>query len=104
MIIAVMLSQSAYKGARSWRLCRTTVVRKVVRLSDSVYLHRLLRSKLIYLLHMHHTGLASALIVRPMVVASCRYIGRPSMRMNNHFSSRRQNSFLPGAAGFRPNA
>jgi peptidoglycan/LPS O-acetylase OafA/YrhL len=104
LIIAVMLLQTAYWGARSWRLCRTTAVRVVALLSYSLYLYHPLGSKLIYLLHIPHNGLASALIVPVMAVASYRYIERPFMRMRDHYSPHRQEPFLPAVANVRPNA
>ena len=104
LMIAVMLLQTAYWGARSWKLCRATAVRVVALLSYSLYLYHPLGSKLIYVLHIPHNGLASALLVPVMAVASYRYIERPFMRMRDHSSPHRQTSLSPDVADVRPNA
>ncbi len=84
LIIAAMLLQTAYWGARSWTFCRNRIVRMVALLSYSLYLYHPLGSKIIYLLHIPHNGIASALLVPLMAVASYRLIEVPFMRMRDH--------------------
>ena len=83
LIIAAMLLQTAYWGARSWVICRSRIVRAVALLSYSLYLYHPLGSKIIYLLHIPHNGLVSAVLVPAMAVASYRFVERPFMRMRD---------------------
>jgi peptidoglycan/LPS O-acetylase OafA/YrhL len=101
LVIAVMLLQTAYWGARSWAFCRTRMVRVVALLSYSLYLYHPLCSKLIYLLHIHHNGLASAVLVPVMAVASYRLIERPCMRIRDRYSPHGEKSrkLVPATAG-----
>jgi peptidoglycan/LPS O-acetylase OafA/YrhL len=89
LIVAAMLLQTAYWGARSWTFCRSRMVRVVALLSYSLYLYHPLGSKIIYFLHVPHNGLASALLVPVMAVASYRLVERPFMRMRDHYSPHR---------------
>lgn len=88
-IVAVMLLQAAYWAARSWTFFRGRLVRVVALLSYSLYLYHPLGSKLIYLLHVPHNGLASALLVPAMAIASYCLIERPFMRMRDRHSPHR---------------
>ena len=90
LIIAAMLLQTAYWGARSWTFCRNRMVRLVALLSYSLYLYHPLCSKIIYLLHIPHNGIASALLVPLMAVASYRLIELPFMRMRDHSGPHRK--------------
>ena len=90
LVIAAMLLQTAYWGARSWTFCRNRIVRMVALLSYSLYLYHPLGSKIIYLLHIPHNGIASAFLVPLMAVASYRLIELPFMRMRDHSSPHRE--------------
>jgi peptidoglycan/LPS O-acetylase OafA/YrhL len=101
LIIAAMLLQAAYWGARSWRFCRSRMVRVVALLSYSLYLYHPIGSKIIYLLHIPHNGLASAVLVPPMAVASYFLVERPFMRMRDRYSPHRatMQELIPAEAG-----
>jgi peptidoglycan/LPS O-acetylase OafA/YrhL len=101
VIIAVMLLQTAYWGARSWGFCRARVVRVIALLSYSIYLYHPLGSKIIYMLHIPHNGYSSALLVPILVVASYFLVERPFMLMRDHYSSHRNKAreLVPVAAG-----
>jgi len=101
LIVAAMLLQTAYWGARSWTFCRSRMVRVVALLSYSLYLYHPLGSKIIYFLHIPHNGLASALLVPLMAVASYRLVERPFMRMRDHYSPHRAKTqeIIPAEAG-----
>jgi peptidoglycan/LPS O-acetylase OafA/YrhL len=100
-IVAAMLLQTAYWGARSWSFCRSRIVRVVALLSYSLYLYHPLGSKLVYLLHIPHNGRASAVLVPVLAIASYRFVERPFMRMRDHYSQHRQKAqeLVPAAAG-----
>jgi peptidoglycan/LPS O-acetylase OafA/YrhL len=101
LIIAAMLLQTAYWGARSWAFCRSRVVRVVALLSYSLYLYHPLGSKIVYFLHVPHNGLASALLVPAMAFASYRLVERPFMWMRDHYGPHRvkAQSLFPAEAG-----
>src|ERR1700722_10649629 len=101
LIIAAMLLQTAYWGARSWAFCRSRVVRVVALLSYSLYLYHPLGSKIVYFLHVPHNGLASVLLVPLMAVASYRLVERPFMWMRDHYVPHRvkAQSLFPAEAG-----
>jgi peptidoglycan/LPS O-acetylase OafA/YrhL len=95
LIIAVMLLQAAYWGARSWSFCRTRFVRVIALLSYSLYLFPPVASKLIFLLHIPHNGFASAVLFPFLVIASYRFVEQPFMRMRDRFDPHRKTSLSP---------
>jgi peptidoglycan/LPS O-acetylase OafA/YrhL len=101
LIIAAMLLQTAYWGARSWAFCRSRIVRVVALLSYSLYLYHPLGSQIAYFLHLRHNGLVSALLVPVMAVASYSLVEKPFMRMRDRYSPHRLRAqeFFPAEAG-----
>ena len=101
LIIAAMLLQTAYWGARSWAFCRSRIVRVVALLSYSLYLYHPLGSQIAYFLHLRHNGLVSALLVPVMAVASYSLVEKPFMRMRDHYSPHRVKAqeLFPAEAG-----
>jgi peptidoglycan/LPS O-acetylase OafA/YrhL len=97
-IIAVMLLQAVYWGEQSWTLCRNRVVRAVALLSYSLYLYHPLGSKIIYLLHVPHNGLASAALVPVLAVASYRFVERPFMNMRDRARTAKAQQLMPVAS------
>ena len=101
LIVAAMLLQTAYWGARSWAFCRSRIVRVVALLSYSLYLYHPLGSQIAYFLHLRHNGLVSALLVPVMAVASYSLVEKPFMRMRDHYSPHRVKAqeLFPAEAG-----
>jgi peptidoglycan/LPS O-acetylase OafA/YrhL len=101
LIIAAMLLQTAYWGARSWAFCRSRIVRVVALLSYSLYLYHPLGSQIAYFLHLRHNGLVSALLVPVMAVASYSLVEKPFMRMRDRYSPHRVRAqeLFPAEAG-----
>jgi len=100
VIIAVMLLQAIYWGARSWTFCRYRLVRAIALLSYSLYLYHPLGSKLIYLLHIPHNGLASLLLVPVLALSSYRLVEKPFLRMRDRPRLQKAQELVPagGAA------
>jgi peptidoglycan/LPS O-acetylase OafA/YrhL len=94
-IIAVMLLQAVYWGQREWTFCRNKIVRAVALLSYSLYLYHPLGSRIIYLLHIPHNGLASAVLVPVLTVASYRFVERPFMSMRDRSRPAKAREVVP---------
>jgi peptidoglycan/LPS O-acetylase OafA/YrhL len=97
-IIAVMLLQAVYWGQQSWTLCRHKIVRVVALLSYSLYLYHPLGSRIVYLLHIPHNGLASAVLVPVLAVASYRFVERPFMSMRDRSRRAKAHQLVPAAS------
>lgn len=89
VIIAVMLLQAMYWGAKSWTICGSAPVRLTAHLSYALYLYHPLAGKIVKLLDMRHLGYNAFLLTLVMAAASYYLVERPFMRMRD----RRQRPF-----------
>ncbi len=83
VIIAVMLLQAVYWGAKSWAFCRNAIVAMTARLSYALYLYHPLAGKIIKVLNMRHLGIDAFALMLVMATASYYLIERPFMRMRD---------------------
>jgi peptidoglycan/LPS O-acetylase OafA/YrhL len=83
MIIAVMMLQFVYWGAKSWTVCGLGVVRLTAQLSYALYLYHPLAGLIVRLLNMRHLGYPAVLLTLVMAPASYYLIERPFMRMRD---------------------
>jgi peptidoglycan/LPS O-acetylase OafA/YrhL len=83
LIIAVMLLQAVYWGARSWTFMGHATVRLTAQLSYALYLYHPLAGRIVKLLGMRHLGYPAAILTLIMAVASYYLVERPFMRMRD---------------------
>jgi peptidoglycan/LPS O-acetylase OafA/YrhL len=83
LIIAVMLLQAAYWGAKSWAFMGHATVRLTAQLSYALYLYHPLAGKIVKLLGMRHLGYPAATLTLIMASASYYLVERPFMRMRD---------------------
>jgi peptidoglycan/LPS O-acetylase OafA/YrhL len=83
VIIAVMMLQFVYWGAKSWTVCGLGVVRLTAQLSYALYLYHPLAGLIVRLLNMRHLGYPAVLLTLVMAPASYYLIERPFMRMRD---------------------
>jgi peptidoglycan/LPS O-acetylase OafA/YrhL len=83
LLIAVMLLQAVYWGAKSWTLCGSVIVRVTAQLSYALYLYHPLAGKIVKLLDMRHLGYYAVALTLLMATASYYLVERPFMRMRD---------------------
>jgi peptidoglycan/LPS O-acetylase OafA/YrhL len=83
VMIAVMMLQFVYWGAKSWTVCALGVVRLTAQLSYALYLYHPLAGLIVRLLNMRHLGYPAVLLTLVMAPASYYLIERPFMRMRD---------------------
>jgi len=83
LIIAVVLLQAVYWGAKSWTVCGSAPIRLTAHLSYALYLYHPLASTVVKLLDMRHLGYPAVLLTLVMAPASYYLIERPFMRMRD---------------------
>jgi peptidoglycan/LPS O-acetylase OafA/YrhL len=83
VVIAVMLLQVVYWGAKSWTLCSRGIVRITAHLSYALYLYHPLAGKIVKLLGLRHLGLYAVGLLLLMATASYYLVERPFMRMRD---------------------
>jgi peptidoglycan/LPS O-acetylase OafA/YrhL len=82
-IIAVLLVQFIYWGAKSWRICSSAPVRFTAHISYALYLYHPLAGQIVYLLHLPHVGYSGAALTLLMSIGSYYLVERPFMRMRD---------------------
>jgi peptidoglycan/LPS O-acetylase OafA/YrhL len=83
LIIAVMLLQMVYWGAKSWTFTGHATVRWIAQLSYALYLYHPLAGRTVKLLGMRHLGYPSIILTLIMAPASYYLVERPFMRMRD---------------------
>jgi peptidoglycan/LPS O-acetylase OafA/YrhL len=83
LVVAVMLLQVVYWGAKSWAVCRTAVVRFIAQISYALYLYHQLAGKIVYVFRIPHLGLSTIALTLLMSTASYYFVERPFMRMRD---------------------
>jgi peptidoglycan/LPS O-acetylase OafA/YrhL len=87
LLVAVMLLQAAYWGAKNWTICKGAAARTTAHLSYALYLYHPLAGKIVYLLHMRHLGWFAAVLTLLMATASYALVERPFMRLRDRQKS-----------------
>ena len=82
-VIAVMLLQVSYWGAKTWTICRLAVIRFVAHISYALYLYHGLAGEIVYVLHVPHLGFGTAALTLLMSTSSYYFVERPFMRMRD---------------------
>ena len=82
-IIAILLIQFVYWGAKSWTICSSVIVRFIAHISYALYLYHPLASQIIYSLHIPHLGYTAFALTLAMSTASYYFIEKPFMRMRD---------------------
>jgi peptidoglycan/LPS O-acetylase OafA/YrhL len=83
VIIAVMMLQVIYWGARSWTVCSHGMVRLTAQLSYALYLYHPLAGVIVKLLNLRHLGYPAVLLTLVMAPASYFLVERPFMRLRD---------------------
>ena len=83
LLVAVMLLQTAYWGAKDWTICKGVAVRTIAHLSYALYLYHPLAGKIVYVLHMRHLGWYAAILTLLMAAVSYSLVERPFMRLRD---------------------
>jgi peptidoglycan/LPS O-acetylase OafA/YrhL len=83
LVVAVMLLQIIYWGAKSWSVCRLAAVRFVAHISYALYLYHQLAGEIVYVLRVPHLGFSTAALTLLMSTASYYFVERPFMRMRD---------------------
>jgi peptidoglycan/LPS O-acetylase OafA/YrhL len=83
LLVAVMLLQAVYWGAKNWRICRGAAARTTAHLSYGLYLYHPLASKIVYVLRMRHLGWYPAVLTLLMATVSYSLVERPFMRLRD---------------------
>jgi peptidoglycan/LPS O-acetylase OafA/YrhL len=83
LIIAVMLLQTVYWGAKSWTFTGHAIVRLTAQLSYALYLYHPLAGRIVKLLGMRHLGYPAVILTLMMAAASYYLVERPFMRMRD---------------------
>jgi peptidoglycan/LPS O-acetylase OafA/YrhL len=87
LIIAVMLLQVVYWGAKSWTFVGHAIVRWTAQISYALYLYHPLARRVIKLIGMHHVGYPAVILTLIMAPASYYLVERPFMRMRDRQGS-----------------
>jgi peptidoglycan/LPS O-acetylase OafA/YrhL len=99
LIIAVMLLQAVYWGAKSWTFMGHATVRWTAQVSYALYLYHPLALRVITLIGMRHLGYSAVILTFIMASASYYLVERPFMRMRDR--RRPCDAAIPaGAAAF----
>ena len=96
LIVAVMLLQVVYWGAKSWTFMRHATVRLTAQLSYALYLYHPLAGRIVKLLGMRHLGYPAVILTLIMAAASYYLVERPFMRMRDR--QRPQEAAIPAGA------
>jgi peptidoglycan/LPS O-acetylase OafA/YrhL len=88
LIIAVMLLQAVYWGAKSWTFMGHATVRLTAQLSYALYLYHPLAGRIVKQLGMRHLGYPALILTFIMAPASYYLVERPFMRMRDRPRSR----------------
>jgi peptidoglycan/LPS O-acetylase OafA/YrhL len=83
LIIAVMLLQAVYWGAKSWTFMGHATVRLTAQLSYAIYLYHPLAARIVKVLGMRHLGYPAVILTFIMAPASYYLVERPFMRMRD---------------------
>jgi peptidoglycan/LPS O-acetylase OafA/YrhL len=83
LIIAVMLLQAIYWGAKSWTFTHHAVVHLTAQLSYALYLYHPLASRIVKLVGMRHLGYPAVILTLIMAATSYYLVERPFMRMRD---------------------
>jgi peptidoglycan/LPS O-acetylase OafA/YrhL len=83
LIIAVMLLQTAYWGAKSWTFMGHAAVRLTAQLSYALYLYHPLAGRIVKFLGMRHLGYPAVILTLIMAPTSYYLVERPFMRMRD---------------------
>jgi peptidoglycan/LPS O-acetylase OafA/YrhL len=82
-VVAVMLLQVAYWGAKSWTLCRIALVRFIASISYALYLYHPLAGEVVAFFRIPHLGYSTAALTLLMSTASYYLLEQPFMRMRD---------------------
>jgi peptidoglycan/LPS O-acetylase OafA/YrhL len=82
-VVAVMLLQVAYWGAKSWALCRIALVRFIASISYALYLYHRLAGEVVAFFRIPHLGYSTAALTLLMSTASYYLLEQPFMRMRD---------------------
>jgi peptidoglycan/LPS O-acetylase OafA/YrhL len=88
LIIAVMLLQAIYWGAKSWTFTSHAAVRLTAHLSYALYLYHPLAGRIVKLIGMRHLGYPAVVLTIMMALASYYLVERPLMRMRDRKRTR----------------
>ncbi len=83
LVVAVMLVQAMYWGAKTWKVCSSWIVRTIAHLSYALYLYQPLASRIVGLKRLPHIGITTAILTVIMSVASYYLIEKPFMRIRD---------------------
>jgi peptidoglycan/LPS O-acetylase OafA/YrhL len=83
LIIAVMLLQAVYWGAKSWTFTSHATVRLTAQLSYALYLYHPLAVRTVRLLGMRHLNYSSVILTLILAPVSYYLVERPFMRMRD---------------------
>jgi peptidoglycan/LPS O-acetylase OafA/YrhL len=97
LIIAVMLLQAVYWGAKSWTFMGHATVRWTAQVSYALYLYHPLARRVIALTGMRHVGYPAVILTFIMAPASYYLVERPFMRMRDR-QRPRDAAYTAGAA------
>jgi peptidoglycan/LPS O-acetylase OafA/YrhL len=93
LIVAVMLLQVVYWGAKSWTFVGHATVRSTAQLSYALYLYHPLAGRIVKLLGIRHLGYPAVILTLIMAAASYYLVERPFMRMRDR--QRPQEAAIP---------
>jgi peptidoglycan/LPS O-acetylase OafA/YrhL len=96
LIIAVMLLQAVYWGAKSWTFTGHWAVRLTAQWSYALYLYHPLAGRIVKLLGMRHLGYPAVILTLIMAAASYYLVERPFMRMRDR--KRPREAAIPSGA------
>ncbi len=96
LIVAVMLLQAVYWGAKSWRFTGHPTVRLTAQLSYALYLYHPLASRIVKVIGMRHLGYPAVILTMIMAPASYYLVERPFMRMRDR--QRPRDASVPAGA------
>jgi peptidoglycan/LPS O-acetylase OafA/YrhL len=96
LIIAVMLLQAVYWGAKSWTFMGHATVRWTAQVSYALYLYHPLALRVIILIGMRHLGYPAVILTFIMAPASYYLVERPFMRMRDR--QRPRDAAIPAGA------
>jgi peptidoglycan/LPS O-acetylase OafA/YrhL len=88
LIIAVMLLQAIYWGAKSWTFMGHATVRWTAQVSYALYLYHPLARRVLPLIGIRHVGYPAVILTLIMAPASYYLVERPFMRMRDRQRSR----------------
>ena len=96
LIVAVMLLQAVYWGAKSWTFTGHATVRWIAQLSYALYLYHPLASQIVKVVGMRHLGYPAVILTLIMAPASYYLVERPFMRMRDR--QRPRDAAIPAGA------